>query len=126
MPLVTFLSAVIIGKALIKVNGQLLVFTFLFSSKYRQMAIGKLTAVADVFGFESQKIANMINKAVGKFSTGGSGEEEARSLLALAFQYGVTIVILMFVKSCIEQFAQSRQREIDDEILNVMEGKKQK
>jgi membrane protein YqaA with SNARE-associated domain len=126
MPLVTFLSAVIIGKALIKVNGQLLVFTFLFSSKYRQMAIGKLTAVADVFGFESQKIANMINKAVGKFSTGGSGEEEARSLLALAFQYGVTIVILMFVKSCIEQFAQSRQKEIDDEILNVMERKKQK
>lgn len=126
MPLGTFLSAVIIGKAFIKVNGQMLLFTLLFSSKYRQAAVGKVAGWASMLGFDSTHINTALHKAVGKFSTGGSGEEETKSLIALAFQYGITIVILMFVKSCIEQFAQSRQKEIDDAKISVIETKKRK
>ena len=126
MPLGTFLSAVIIGKALIKVNGQMLLFTLLFSSKYRQAAVGKVAGWASMLGFDSTHISSALHKAVGKFSTGGSGEEETKSFIAHAFQYGISIVILMFVKSCIEQFAQSRQKEIDDAKISVIETKKKK
>ena len=118
MPLATFLSAVIIGKAFIKVNGQMLLFTLLFSNKYRNVAVDKLAGMAAIFGFDGSRITKMLHDAVAKFSTGGAGAGESQSLLATAFQYSITIVILLFVKSCIEQFAQSRQKEIDDQTLD--------
>lgn len=124
MPLATFLSAVLIGKALIKVNGQLLLFTLLFSNKYRHAAVNQLAAMAAWFGFDATKISDLLLEAVSKFSEGGAGESENKSIIATAFQYGITIVILLFVKSCIEQFAQSRQKEIDDIKVDMQPKKK--
>ena len=124
MPLATFLSAVLIGKALIKVNGQLLLFTLLFSNKYRNAAVSKLAQLAAMVGFDSGKITALLHDAVSKFSKGGAGQGESQSLIAMAFQYGITIVILLFVKSCLEQFAQSRQKEIDDMQIDAQNKKK--
>ncbi len=121
-----FLSAVIIGKAFIKVNGQLAFFILLFSSKYRGAAVEKMSYLASLIGFDPSKISVALHNAAGKFSTGGSGEEETKSIIALLFQYGVTIIILLFVKSCIEQFAQSQQKQIDDAKIDVLENKKRK
>jgi membrane protein YqaA with SNARE-associated domain len=113
MPFVTFFTAVFIGKALIKVNGQLLLFTLLFSSKYRHVAVDKIATAAALVGLDSTKVSKLVHDAVDKFSVGGGGAEST-SILAVAFQYTIGIIILLFVKSCIEQFAQSRQKEIDD------------
>ena len=121
-----FLSAVIIGKAFIKVNGQLIVFTLLFSEKYRGLAVDKMAGLASMLGFDSSKITNMLHAAVGKFSTGSHGHDDSKGIIGMLFQYGIMIVILMFVKSCIEQFAQSQQKEIDDAKLGVLEHKKMK
>ena len=126
MPLPIFLSAVIIGKAFIKVNGQMLLFTLLFANKYRSLAVSQLARVASIVGFDAGKITASLHQAVGKFSTGGAGQDESKSLFALLFQYGITLVILLFVKSCVEQFAQSRQKEIDDATIEVLESKKRK
>lgn len=125
MPFATFFSAVFIGKALIKVNGQLLVFTLLFSSKYRDVAVGYVVRFASIFGLDPVRMTRLVHDAVEKFSVGGGKGDESKSIIALAFQYGIAIIILLFVKSCIEQFAQSRQKEIDDKSL-ANETKKRK
>ncbi len=126
MPFVTFFTAVFIGKALIKVNGQLLLFTLLFSTKYRHLAVDRISSVASLVGLDSAKVSKLVHDAVDKFSVGGGkGGAESTSLIAVAFQYGIGIIILLFVKSCIEQFAQSRQKEIDDAQL-AGESKKRK
>ena len=117
MPFATFFTAVFVGKALIKVNGQLLVFTLLFSAKYRGAAVGGVVRFASFFGLDPTKMSKLMNDAVEKFSVGGGKGDESKSLLAMAFQYGIALIILLFLKSCIEQFAQSRQKEIDDKSL---------
>jgi membrane protein YqaA with SNARE-associated domain len=124
MPFATFFFAVFIGKALIKVNGQLLVFTLLFSSKYRDAAIGYLVRFASIFGLDQAKMSKLVHDAVEKFSVGGGKGDESKSFIALAFQYGIAVIILLFLKSCIEQFAQSRQKEIDDKKLANDEKKR--
>ena len=126
MPVATFLSAVIIGKAFIKVSSQLLFFILLFSHKYRGLAVHKIASLASLLGFNPEKISGMLHDAVGKFSSGGAGQNQTTSLVAVVFQYAITFVILMFVKSCIEQFAQSRQKEIDDALISAEESKKRK
>jgi membrane protein YqaA with SNARE-associated domain len=118
MPFATFFSAVFIGKALIKVNGQLLVFTLLFSSKYRDAAVGSVVRFASLFGLDPTRMSKLMHDAVEKFSVGGGKGDESKSLIAMAFQYGIALIILLFLKSCIEQFAQSRQKEIDDKSLS--------
>jgi len=125
MPFITFFTAVFIGKALIKVNGQLLLFTLLFSSRYRDVAVAKIVSLAAIFGLDSTKVSKLVHDAVEKFSVGGGKGGESTSLIAVAFQYGIAVIILLFVKSCIEQFAQSRQKEIDDAQL-LPESKKRK
>jgi hypothetical protein len=126
MPVTVFLSAVIIGKAFIKVNGQLVFFILLFSSKYRGEAVAKMAYMASLIGLDSSKITTALHIAAGKFSTGSAGQEDSKGLIGLAFQYGVLIIILMFVKSCVEQFAQSQQKQIDDATLAVLQEKKRK
>ena len=124
MPFATFFTAVFIGKALIKVNGQLVVFTLLFSSKYRDAAIGYIVRFASIFGLDPSRMTKLAHDAVEKFSVGGGKGDESKSLIALAFQYGIAIIILLFLKSCIEQFAQSRQKEIDDK--KIANGEKKR
>ena len=126
MPVATFLTAVVIGKAFFKVSSQLVFFTLIFSRKYRGIAVDNITDIASMLGFNPQKITDLLHDAIGKFSTGQSGNNEATSLVALGFQYAITIVIVFFVKSCIEQFAQSRQKEIDDSLVESRENKKVK
>ena len=121
-----FLSAVIIGKAFIKANGQLAFFILLFSSKYRDEVVTKMSNAANLIGLDSSKIAGSLHNAVNKFSTGSAGQDDSKGYIGLAFQYGVTIIILLFVKSCVEQFAQSQQKQIDDAKLAVLESKKRK
>ena len=121
-----FLSAVIIGKAFIKVNGQLAFFLLLFSSKYRGAAVDRMSHLASLVGFDPAKITAALHQAAGKFSTGAGGADDSKSFLGLLFQYGVATIILLFVKSCIEQFAQSEQKKIDDAKLEVLDSKKRK
>ncbi len=124
MPFVSFFTAVFIGKALIKVNGQLVLFTLLFSNKYRHIAVEKIAKIGAMVGLDSSKISQLSNDAINKFSKGGNGsEDDSKSIIATAFQYGIGIIILLFVKSCIEQFAQSRQKEIDDASIETKKNK---
>ena len=76
--------------------------------------VAKVASWASVVGLDANKISESINNAVAKFSTGKASGSEATGIVARVFQWGIAIVILFFVKSCIEQFAQQRQKEIDD------------
>ncbi len=117
MPLRTFLSAVIIGKALIKVNGQLLFFLLLFANKYRHGLVDVLARGVGVFGADVDAMKSSLHDMVHKFSIGNGHDDGDRSSVpsfwAGVFHYGVLVLVLFFIKSCIEQLAQAKQKELD-------------
>jgi hypothetical protein len=113
MPFWQFLGATLIGKALIKSNLQAAFFIMIFSEWH----ITKfLTFVASFTGSESLKsyIETYVKQLISKFQNEkkGSNDEQGLSLGAL-WGYVVMTLIAYFVKSSIEQFAQSYQAEID-------------
>ena len=125
MPFWTFFSAVLIGKAGVKVVGQLMFFTALFSKTARVSAVEWLSTTLTRIGIDGSSIGQSVDKMLLGFSTGKSGDSSGRSsLVGIFFQGVIMVLILGFLKSCAEQFAQAKQKEIDDELLLVQKSKK--
>ncbi|CEL98301.1 unnamed protein product [Vitrella brassicaformis CCMP3155] len=137
MPFWNFFIAVSIGKGVIKVTGQLAFFLFLFSKLFvesRKAALHFFAPIVERVSFGSithSKFVHKVNEAIHKVSRGrgqagaaaGGEEDDGRVTLATLFGYLILVLILYFVMSCFNQFAQQRQKELDDEELNKTYGK---
>jgi len=117
MPFYSFISAVILGKGIVKVTGQIIFFVSVFSEATRESLKSVIGG-----GFIGMKLHAVIDSVISKFSGEQDTKEETSTnnmngLVGKAFQYLIMGVILLFVKSVIEQFAQQKQKQIDNSTL---------
>lgn len=113
MPFWTFFSATFIGKAIIKVSVQAMFFVFVFNEKTMNAFIdfvehnGLLIVAEKAKEFFEGQRSKFLQR---------SGVEHKTPLLSQVWMVFVTSLILLFVVSIIQNFAQQKQREIDDEV----------
>jgi vacuole membrane protein 1 len=118
MPFWTFFSAVFIGKAVIKVAGQLVFFTAIFSQISRNYLRDFAVSAALRVGVKSETVHAAFDQALRKFSVGDASSAEGESnILGKLFQTVVLVILLFFFKSCLEQFAQYQQRVFDESVV---------
>lgn len=141
MPFWSFFSAVAIGKGLVKVAYQLATIVLVFSKLFDEIRINILVAplkfapLANSFarlGWTPEKASKYFDSKIDALRTGGkSASANSTSEIATSsswqlptlgelFGYCVFVLIAVFLVSCIEQMAQARQKEIDEEILNKL------
>ena len=111
----TFFGATFIGKALIKINMQSMFFITMFNEKTLNQFIDYMEhlgfqSVADAATdfFETQR-----NLILGKVDT-KSIQNKGTPIFKLLWSFIVTGMILLFISSTIQLFAQQRQKEMDD------------
>lgn len=117
MPFWTFLSATIVGKAFIKVNGQAAVMITLFSPTHFKLMVPKLTHVAGLVSpWAAAKVQAGAEKVVSKFeaiAVTGEAEQQDDALLKRAWNLVILLFIASFALSCVNQFAQNEQGSRD-------------
>eukprot|EP00924_Labyrinthula_sp_SR-Ha-C_P005268 maker-scaffold_1-snap-gene-26.56-mRNA-1 protein AED:0.27 eAED:0.27 QI:150/1/1/1/1/1/2/82/377 len=125
----TFFVATVIGKAFIKVFGQVLFFTYWFVNP--ELFIGGIVhlfeQVKQVLTFiplTGEQIRDQMFNALKKVSVGVEEEEEEEGLVKRIGNGVIFAIILYFIVSCIEHIAQSRQKTLDEKTLTSQ--KKQK
>ena len=124
MPFWHFFGATFIGKALMKAPAQGAVFSTLFSEGPR-MAVVHFIAELFPRGWGVREILDAgAAKALNKMSSGakGSAAKAVASGISLSEAWGVfiTVVVVYFAASCIEQMAQMKQGYMDrDEVAKV-------
>lgn len=114
MPFWTFFSAVFIGKAILKVSGQVLFFTAIFSKISRNYFQQGVAGLATRFGGSEATVNAAFERALKKFSAGDASDAEGGNVIGKIFQAAVLIILVFFFKSVLEQFAQYQQRIIDE------------
>ena len=114
MPFWTFFSAVFIGKAIIKVGGQLLFFTALFSRSSREVFKAALGNFVEQIGFKKSLVIESLDKVLSTFTGTNSATASGETIVGKAFQWIIFLLIATFLKSCAEQIAQAQQKVIDD------------
>eukprot|EP01118_Nematostelium_gracile_P017497 TRINITY_DN748_c0_g1_i1.p1 TRINITY_DN748_c0_g1~~TRINITY_DN748_c0_g1_i1.p1 ORF type:complete len:398 (-),score=89.07 TRINITY_DN748_c0_g1_i1:28-1221(-) len=129
MPFWQFFGATFIGKALIKVNLQACFFIMLFSKEYLSRFVAFIDRLFPegmdpcvmITGKECHLLLEeLLDKAKQNFHKQASGTVEEESILKKAWGFIMFAFIAFFVVSCIEQFAQQKQSEIDDEELQKL------
>ncbi len=125
MPFWSFFGATFIGKALIKANLQAALLVFVFSSSQRLEDI--VSWIANLFPSSwglQDKLVNAVRDFTSKTSTtitnagvGIEAEQPTQGLLGQLWGYFMIFAIMMFVVSCINQQAQSRAAEVDDDMI---------
>lgn len=124
MPFWHFFGATFIGKALMKAPAQGAVFSTLFSEGPR-MAVVHFIAELFPRGWGVREILDAgAAKALNKMSSGakGSAAKAVASGISLSDAWGVfiTVVVVYFAASCVEQMAQMKQGYMDrDEVAKV-------
>lgn len=117
----TFFLATFCGKALVKVTGQVVFFVTLFNHTeevidFAVWAIEQLP-MKDKLPKE-EEIKEKLEKLIHTLSVGGGGEEQTEAgWIKWAFDTFVLLLIMSFALSCVNQFAQKRQKEIDTKRL---------
>jgi len=137
MPFWTFFGATLIGKSVIKINLQACFFIMLFTPTHFQNFVNFIDALIPnqwdpclLFGTSPchsllQKVLHEARTNFHKQASGQSAVEE--SLLKKSWGIIVFVFIGYFVKSCIEQFAQHRAAQLDQqEIESLLQTKKEK
>lgn len=126
MPFMTFFGALIVGKSLIKANGQGIFFVVLFSGTYIQdgvraagIALAPLTPYATQ---ATQMIVDGLNNAHRDAAARARGEDvksagAGDSMIKEIFGWIVVVMIGLFAKSIIETFAQQYQQACDEDFL---------
>eukprot|EP00388_Colpodella_angusta_P024319 GDKJ01063601.1.p1 GENE.GDKJ01063601.1~~GDKJ01063601.1.p1 ORF type:complete len:553 (+),score=148.47 GDKJ01063601.1:103-1761(+) len=141
MPFWQFFSAVAIGKGLVKVAYQLSVIIFVFSKLFDATRVSMVVAplqipfvskLAASHGITAENIAQVIDSKVAGLRAGGRSSSSAAESLSEAgwkmpsigelFGYFIFVLISLFLISCIEQMAQTKQREIDEKIIENLEN----
>lgn len=115
MPFWTFFLGTLVGKALIKVNGQAAFFILMFSTPHREMLLSFTDRIAPVV---ADKVRAGIASTVTKFGVNAAAtaaEAEQEGWLKWTWGWFVLLMIGMFVKSAVEQFAQAKQVDLDEE-----------
>jgi membrane protein YqaA with SNARE-associated domain len=118
MPFWTFFFGTLVGKAFIKVNGQAAFFLLIFSAPHREML---LQLTDKVLPFVADRVRAGVAATVEKFGAGAAAtaaEADQEGWLKWAWGWFVLLMIAVFVKSAIEQFAQSKQAELDEEAID--------
>lgn len=126
MPFWKFFLGLVLGKACVKVNCQVIVCVVLFSSTYRQAYVTSLTAFLssvtpaswDLKNKVDEGVAKYLNKMSGKGGESGGGGGLAKQLM----QWFIFLVIFAFLVSFIEEFARQRQKMYDDAALEKAKG----
>ncbi|KAF8821736.1 putative TDC1 [Cardiosporidium cionae] len=130
MPFWRFFMALFVGKAVIKIFIQCCFFILLFSSKFSQFRTGLIFKSARLwplrywithkFGTEEAFEAIVLSK-IHQLRHGGMGEEKLGESGLLRFStiffFIMLAILAVFVASCIQQSAQMRQKELDEEEL---------
>jgi len=135
MPFSTFISATLIGKALIKVNLQAMFFITLFSKKHlADFVAGVERIIPDEYDpcvmLASKECHNLLNdllleaKANFHRQIHEVSAEAEISLIKRLWGFIMFTLIGFFVLSCIEQFAQQKQANLDE--LETYENEKLK
>ena len=146
MPFWTFFGATFIGKALIKANMQGAFFIVLFSERYLQTFVDFIDRLIPdsiepclIFSGKAchHHLHHLLGQAKSEFhsrlgsqtASSASASDVAEgvsstSILKTAWSWFVILLIGYFVVSCIEQFAQNRQLDLDDENLEKLQRKK--
>ncbi|KNC82757.1 hypothetical protein SARC_04971 [Sphaeroforma arctica JP610] len=106
MPFWTFFGATFIGKAIIKVNGQAVVFITLFSDKYTQRIVSFIDRISPGDMHLGDKLGRLLAAQRARFHDGGGGQDGQQNIVAYIGSWVMTILISGFVLSCVEQFAQ--------------------
>ena len=128
MPFWHFFGATFIGKTLIKSNMQSAFFIMLFTPEHLETFISFIEQfIPDDYDpclYLSQVPCHMIVhnllanvKADFHYKLSDGAQESPTSILKVIWGWIMIIFILSFVVSCINQFAQQKQAEIDDELL---------
>ena len=124
MPFWHFFGATFIGKALMKAPAQGAVFSTLFSEGPR-MAVVHFIAELFPRGWGVREILDAgAAKALNKMSSGarGSAAKAVTAGISLSDVWGmfITVVVVYFAASCVEQVAQMKQGYVDrDEVAKV-------
>jgi len=129
MPFWTFFGGTYVGKALIKAPLQGAAFVTVFHRSSRDAVArglgGALAAAAPSMALDDKLVAAM-DKVNAQFAPGaspgaGDGGKAGLGVKAL-WEYFIFAVIVYFVVTCVEQFAQMRQQEIDEAELDRKYG----
>eukprot|EP00123_Amoebidium_parasiticum_P015743 comp23128_c0_seq1/m.37288 comp23128_c0_seq1/g.37288 ORF comp23128_c0_seq1/g.37288 comp23128_c0_seq1/m.37288 type:complete len:421 (-) comp23128_c0_seq1:433-1695(-) len=125
MPFWTFFGATLIGKAVIKVNMQAVFFITLFTDRYLERVVG----VVDQLTPEGLKLGDQVEEFLMKqqqrfHDRRGQGGNKEDALLARLGNYVMVAFIAWFALSCIEQFAQKRAADMDNEELDRLQDAK--
>ncbi len=126
MPFWKFFGAVFIGKVLIKINLQSCVFITIFSKKYMDHVIN---VVHWITGWQNWinidiMLLDYIENQKNKFHQGSEYEDNGSdNLLSTLINLIMMAIIGMFAISCVHQFVQKKQYDIDLKILDQIDKK---
>jgi len=128
----TFFIATFCGKALVKVTGQVLFFVSIFRHTDYMIElfvwlVEKLPAIVVKRLPKEEEIKHKLEKMIEQLSTGKLSEKESEAgWLKWAFDTMIMLVIVSFAISCINQFAQKRQKDLDMITLKKLEKQAKK
>eukprot|EP01095_Lingulamoeba_sp_RSL-Kostka_P017422 TRINITY_DN9028_c0_g1_i2.p1 TRINITY_DN9028_c0_g1~~TRINITY_DN9028_c0_g1_i2.p1 ORF type:complete len:410 (-),score=112.44 TRINITY_DN9028_c0_g1_i2:144-1373(-) len=135
MPFWSFFGATFIGKALIKGPSQACFFIMLFTKQYLESFIGFIESIIpDALDpcvmFVNEEchtlINNFLNDVHDEFHNSVAGENKPTKkagILKMLWGWVIVLFIGYFVVSCIEQFAQQYQAQLDEEKLEKLKKK---
>jgi len=138
MPFWSFFLATFIGKALIKVNGQACFFITLFTEKYRITVVSWVEHIIPktldpCIRFQNKPchvvLETLLSNVKEKFHENvqnASTDGQKSSWLGSLWNYFIMVLILFFLLSCIEQFAQARATRMFIKKLEIIENNKEK
>lgn len=137
MPFWSFFGATFLGKALVKAPSQACVFIMIFTPRYMEVVVETMEKlIPDGLDpcrlFAEQEchvlLHNTLQRVQENFTAQVGGEEAAtvgsQGFLKAAWGWVMVLFIGYFVVSCIEQFAQQKQKELDDAHLSALEKSK--
>lgn len=122
MPFWTFFGATFVGKALIKATSQAALLVLVFSStevledfvSWGASFFPASWGLKDTLVQAIRDFTAKTNSGTANVAAGIAKEAPAQGLLGQLWGYFMFFVIMMFVVSCIDQQAQSRAAEVDD------------
>mmetsp|Transcript_9964 Transcript_9964/g.40343 ORF Transcript_9964/g.40343 Transcript_9964/m.40343 type:complete len:400 (-) Transcript_9964:49-1248(-) len=138
MPFWSFFGATFLGKALVKAPSQACVFIMIFTPRYMELVVRTIEQLIpdsmDPCRFVAAKdchvlLHDLLQNVQSNFTAQVGGETGAAvaktSFFKAAWGWVMVIFIGYFVVSCIEQFAQQKQKELDDARIEELLAKQQ-
>mmetsp|Transcript_15909 Transcript_15909/g.29111 ORF Transcript_15909/g.29111 Transcript_15909/m.29111 type:complete len:396 (+) Transcript_15909:194-1381(+) len=118
----TFFIATLIGKACIKVAGQAVFFVYWFRNPevVIKLAVSLVDKLPDSVPITSKQVEDKLVSALAQVSKGQT-EDGEDSLVKKAGEMLILAVIFFFVYTSINEFAQQRQRQYDNELVTHYE-----